>query len=697
VVDRRDEILEAVWDQRDGDTGAFDSDVLERADNLCPVVTDLVETAETFVAAYCRDWTSPFVEELISAFGASRDQRLYLLGPSTVVPDTDALGAAHARILARRGADFPVDMLVADKGEAGRMVFDAQLEDHPGWVIELDEYQSESAYHWFVHLFWDMADEEGSEREGALEFRECEERPFDYAEPHTETLHFEDKTSFIDAVQKEDSLEHLHVQTDEVDEVPENSGQLESFALTPELETHEEAALLAMEGVDVWWTDLGVPDLAIGSTTGCIVVSHLDDFGSEKQLRLRLNYDQSRELLSSLRTAGSTPRWRLVAGPTKLGDFDGRVMTFGSEGPDEVSPRDVLELDDIEADEIWKVQETEPQDWPEPPELTLEAEYQWRVVPPMVPESAQKADLVEAWEALEAEVEEILEELQERLNELERESEDIRANYPDWEDDWEWFELERVKLRDTLDELRERNLGDSSAKARDTVNKLESVQKDVRELKEKRDRKVEKAKREREKAQQRKEFEKRQEEKEQRLEEVEEQLRERRRRFETVETELSNIEEAEDSDGDMQVKRGRFEDEYDELERKISELETKKKRLESELDEEFEFDPPEEMYLDGGELEGGSDDNIYIEVYEEQESDEIESSVPEEALPAVGNLMVDDDRRFLVVEKWKDVEEGRREAERLDAKLVASREVRSRKTEKEWEQDGRIRDHDRHR
>lgn len=49
-------------------------------------------------------------------------------------------------------------------------------------------------------------------------------------------------------------------------------------------------------------------------------------------------------------------------------------------------------------------------------------------------------------------------------------------------------------------------------------------------------------------------------------------------------------------------------------------------------------------------------------------------AVPAEPLPAVGSLWIDRSTRYLVIERWDDLEQGEEEARRLRAQLVAPKE-----------------------
>ena len=54
---------------------------------------------------------------------------------------------------------------------------------------------------------------------------------------------------------------------------------------------------------------------------------------------------------------------------------------------------------------------------------------------------------------------------------------------------------------------------------------------------------------------------------------------------------------------------------------------------------------------------------------------EIDLKVPKEGLPQFGTLFKDGEVRYLAISDWTHVEQGRKDAKRLNATLCASREV----------------------
>ena len=53
----------------------------------------------------------------------------------------------------------------------------------------------------------------------------------------------------------------------------------------------------------------------------------------------------------------------------------------------------------------------------------------------------------------------------------------------------------------------------------------------------------------------------------------------------------------------------------------------------------------------------------------------IDLKIPKEDLPQVGTLFKDGNVRYLAISDWTHVEQGRKDAKRLNATLCASREV----------------------
>ena len=53
----------------------------------------------------------------------------------------------------------------------------------------------------------------------------------------------------------------------------------------------------------------------------------------------------------------------------------------------------------------------------------------------------------------------------------------------------------------------------------------------------------------------------------------------------------------------------------------------------------------------------------------------LQIKIPKEGLPTAGTLYVEGENRYLAIENWEEVEQARKDAERLKATLCASREI----------------------
>jgi chromosome segregation ATPase len=116
--------------------------------------------------------------------------------------------------------------------------------------------------------------------------------------------------------------------------------------------------------------------------------------------------------------------------------------------------------------------------------------------------------------------------------------------------------------------------------------------------------------------------------------------------------------------------------EKEKLESDISQLEPKIKQLESELknardtsNSKFEFKAP--PTLPSSKKKEGNSHKFLGDTRESK----LEIKTPKEGLPLYGTLFKDEEVRYLAISDWTHVEQGRKDAKRLNATLCASREV----------------------
>ena len=116
--------------------------------------------------------------------------------------------------------------------------------------------------------------------------------------------------------------------------------------------------------------------------------------------------------------------------------------------------------------------------------------------------------------------------------------------------------------------------------------------------------------------------------------------------------------------------------EKEKLESDISQLEPKIKQLESELknardlsNSKFEFKAPATLPSSKK-----KESNSHKFLGDTRES-KLEVKTPKEGLPLYGTLFKDEEVRYLAISDWTHMEQGRKDAKRLNATLCASREV----------------------
>lgn len=124
-----------------------------------------------------------------------------------------------------------------------------------------------------------------------------------------------------------------------------------------------------------------------------------------------------------------------------------------------------------------------------------------------------------------------------------------------------------------------------------------------------------------------------------------------------------------DAAADAQVRLHKLKDEQRKLEKDLARAASERARQQEILDESFVFQPSAQPTLRTGKAGKGA---LFVPSEKAQRAPE---RIPSEALPRVGALLRHKQQRFLVIEKWSELEAGQQEAARLSARLVAPLEA----------------------
>lgn len=527
-------------------------------------------------------------------------------------------------------------------------------------VIQLDDNQSEALRLTFLRLFWHEATEEAWSGGQQFEWRPVRERPFDV--PLAQAL-APVRLEHSDARllgEVEGALMHLAS-----GDLPEDAPKRLWFPAGPE--NHDRLSTLTQAGAEVLWEDRGLPDLLIGADSGDVLFS-----GSSSRLRLRLTADQAHELAQVLEEDAS---WHFNCN-IHLGDPSHQGAEFWLPGEVDahcLQLEQVIDLRDQNATSLNAVADTFPEDFPQAQPLALSVRYQWTVIPPTLPRGTEDDALVGRWRKLDGN-------WSSRIN-------DVRKLLAASKDDRGRIGKVLSQLvgamlgfKLTHDELL-KNASGLEDKLPSTVGPDHAVEL-FRQLSEIEDqsRKLQTDLKEAErKAREDDEREKQKAVWSTRVEAAKHELLGLRAELEEIQGSRNLVEKnCQDADEqfksadkaakkDIKVRKSKLSDDLQRLEKKIKQLKGEIEAKETLAVEVFEFNPSKQP-RQRKEKTGGR--------FVPEQSGTKRTIVPEEALPVVGRLMrktgsASDRPRYLVIDKWKDLDDGEREAKRLNALLVA--------------------------
>ena len=148
--------------------------------------------------------------------------------------------------------------------------------------------------------------------------------------------------------------------------------------------------------------------------------------------------------------------------------------------------------------------------------------------------------------------------------------------------------------------------------------------------------------------------------------EAKKQIKELEPRLKKLNTELNGLNKVlNKAEG---VEKKKIESDIEILNPQIQQLETDIQSAKEIGSSKFEFRPPAEI------LPNKNDARSHLFIGDASES-KLDIRVPAEGLPVHGILYSDKDTRYLALTDWTHVEQGRKDAKRLNATLCASREV----------------------
>ena len=138
-------------------------------------------------------------------------------------------------------------------------------------------------------------------------------------------------------------------------------------------------------------------------------------------------------------------------------------------------------------------------------------------------------------------------------------------------------------------------------------------------------------------------------------------------RLKKMQAELQELEKSAKKAKD--VEKEKLESDISQLEPKITQLEAEIKNARDHSNSQFEFKAPPTLPSSKK-----KETNSHKFLGDTRES-KLEVKTPKEGLPMYGTLFKDEEGRYLAISDWTHLEQGRKDAKRLNATLCASREV----------------------
>ena len=604
---------------------------------------------------------SPEAARAFIQSAASANARVYVLAQHSELDEAAAsavLGQAGARVLIRRVAALAVSGILVDRGRAGGLFLAASPEVAPAWWLPLTEEQGSAAFRYALHEFWHQATDEGWAEGSRVRFNQARERPFDVPLPPR------------------------HAPVRPVSDPPKGArwcwyspgGDLpagkppERVVVHPSGEHHAALAKLARARSQVIWSDIGLPPAALDEHAGIVLSG-----ASSHRLQIELGPDQVAAIRHLVDEASAAPGWRFVT-DVRLADLDGPVLLPGAAEASPVIDDHPGRCDPVAAGSLRAMPDTEPSSFPELAPLVRGVRWTWTVRPPRAPKAAKQAPLSAAWNKLDADVKSRLGRAQEQLSELEQRSGALGRAFDALAGALLGFGRTRTSLARRVTELAGKTpsaLGPAGATS--MLDEIHQVETQLGDLVGNVDQAEHTAKMEKERAEQLAAFEESKRHAERDTTQHQTELQELRQALQAAEAGLGEL--AGDSHGlskkDRRARQKKLRDDSKSAERRSSRLEQLIADAQSVLDSEFSFrpSPVPTAQKKSGKVAGGA------RFVPKARPNPI-TTPPDEAPPSVGELLSRDGQRYLVLTRWKQLDEGEAEADRLGAKLVAPAEGR---------------------
>jgi len=361
---------------------------------------------------------------------------------------------------------------------------------------------------------------------------------------------------------------------------------------------------------------------------------------------LRLTSEQSNAAKSLLQKYSKSPEW-IGHSKIKLGEAGNRIIRNGIEMEivdSQTQDLGVIHLDKM-PDSPEVLQSHKPELIPPSDSLARKCEFKWISAPPVPSKSAAEDQLHDDWDNAR-------DEISARLNSLDKLN--VVSKIPGF--GRKAKELQK-SINAAIKKLETINDPKSLSDLVDEVDKLtKSISSNLDAIKAAED----------EQARQKLEDEQREAHK-LAVDNAKASVKDLEPRLKKMNTELQELQKSSEKAKD--VEKTKWVGDIKILLRKIKQLESEMKSSDEIIKSKFEFQAPPTLPSSKN-----KESKSHKFLGDTRES-KFEVRIPKEGLPAFGKLFKDGNIRYLAVSDWNHVEQGRKDAKRLNATLCASREV----------------------
>ena len=589
-----------------------------------------------------------------------RGVRVYMVLDSAgfeSILNNPSCNALHGNMLLRERQERGLDLIIADWHLANRTGFllstplDGTLTSNSnGWVMELSKSQIDEFSAHIQHEFWSI--KEGREvlaPEEAKNPRPIAEAPF--------TLR---------SIQNRDHILRSSLASDGDDSKAEVAlrkekkweSQIISSSNQSSIVIHGEELAVGSNAKNVIYSSPRDIDPSTGKFAHS-KISLLLAIGTESYLAgwdrtasgdwhsiLRLNSEQSKDAKALVQKFSKSPEW-IGHSKIRLGEAGDRIIRNGTEM--EISDSQTQDLGVIHLDKMPNssaaLQFHKPELIPPSDSLARQCEFKWISAPPVPSKSASEDQLHDDWDNAR-------DEISARLNSLDKLN--VVSKIPGF--DRKAKQLQK-SINAAIEKLETINDPKSLTDLADEVEKLtESVGGNLDAIKAAED----------EEARQKLEDEQR-EAHELAVDNAKDSVKDLEPRLKKMNAELKKLQKSSEKAKDVEKKK--LDSDIEQLLPQIKQLESDLKSANEIIKSKFKFKAPPTL------PSSKKKDSKSHKFLGDTRESKLEVKIPKEGLPIFGKLFNDGDIRYLAVSDWNHVEQGRKDANRLNATLCASREV----------------------